>query len=126
MSTNKHGLSIGIERVENHIFLSLKAVGTLTHEDYTIITPLIDAALDGVKQPKIDVLVDATQLKGWELRAAWDDFKLGLKYNNEFVNIAIVGNKHWQELAAKVGSWFVSGEAKYFENIDDAIKWLHP
>lgn len=126
MSTNKHGLSIGIERVENHIFLSLKAVGTLTHEDYTVITPLIDAALDGVKQPKIDVLVDATQLKGWELRAAWDDFKMGLKYNNEFVNIAIVGNKHWQELAAKVGSWFVSGEAKYFENIDDAIKWLHP
>ena len=31
---NRHGLSIGIERVDNNFFLSLKAVGKLTHEDY--------------------------------------------------------------------------------------------
>lgn len=124
MTTTKHGLSIGIERVDKHIFLSLKAVGTLTHDDYTIINPLIESALEGIKQPEINVLVDGTELQGWELRAAWDDFKLGLKYNNEFKNIAIVGNKHWQELAAKVGSWFISGNIQYFENIDDALNWL--
>ncbi len=125
MNVSKHGLSIGIERVSSEIFLSLKAVGKLTHEDYEIITPLIDAALAEVKEPKIKVLVDGTEMEGWELRAAWDDFKLGLKYGREFEKIAIYGNKNWQEIAAKVGAWFTSGEVKYFENYDDALAWLN-
>ena len=125
MNISKHGLSIGIERVGSEIFLSLKAVGKLTHEDYEIITPLIDAALAEVKEPKIKVLVDGTEMEGWELRAAWDDFKLGLKYGSEFDKIAIYGNKNWQEIAAKVGAWFTSGEVKYFEVYDDALAWLN-
>jgi hypothetical protein len=124
MSSIKHGLSIGIERVGEDFFLSLKAVGKLTHEDYEIITPLIDSALASVKEPKVDVLIDGTELEGWELRAAWDDLKLGLKHNNEFNKIAIYGNKNWQEIAAKVGTWFMSGEVKYFENLTNATTWL--
>ncbi|AGH80865.1 hypothetical protein PCNPT3_04650 [Psychromonas sp. CNPT3] len=124
MSPIKHGLSIGIERVGENLFLSLKGVGKLTHADYEIFTPLIDSALASVKEPKVDVLIDGTELEGWELRAAWDDFKLGLKHNNEFNKIAIYGNKNWQEIAAKVGSWFLSGEVKYFENLTNATLWL--
>jgi len=93
MTTSRHGLSIGIERINSSFFLKLKATGKLTHEDYKIIDPLIDAALNGIKQPKIKALIDGTELEGWELQAAWDDFKLGLKHNNEFEKIAIYGNK---------------------------------
>lgn len=125
MNTIKHGLSIGIERVNDKFFLSLKAVGKLTHADYEMITPLIDAALASVKEPKVDALIDATELEGWELRAAWDDFKLGLKHHNEFNKIAIWGNKNWQEIAAKVGSWFISGEVKYFHHLTEATSWLN-
>ena len=126
MSIKRHGLSIGIERSGSNIFLSLKAIGKLTHEDYETITPMIDSALHAVKEPQVKVLIDGTELEGWELRAAWDDFKIGLKHGNEFVKIAIYGNKHWQEIAAKVGAWFVSGEVKYFENEEDALAWLNP
>lgn len=125
MKTIKHGLSIGIERIDNEFFLSLKAVGTLTHSDYEVITPLIDSALAQVKHPKVNVLVDGTELEGWELRAAWDDFKLGLKHNNEFEKIAIYGNKNWQKITAKIGAWFLSGEIKYFDNLDDALIWIN-
>lgn len=124
MSTSKHGLSIGIERSDSHIFLSLKAVGNLTHADYELITPMLESALSQVKYPEVDVLFDGTALDGWELRAAWDDFKLGLKHNNEFRKIAIYGNKNWLKMSAKVGAWFISGEIKYFENVTDAINWL--
>jgi hypothetical protein len=124
MDSIKHGLSIGIERADNIFFLSLKAVGKLTHEDYQIITPIIDAALAQVKDPKVDVLIDGTELEGWELRAAWDDFKLGLKHHNEFRKIAIYGNKNWQQITAKIGSWFVSGEVKYFAGLADALDWI--
>jgi len=124
MAIEKHGLSIGIEQSGDQIYLALKAIGKLTHEDYEIITPMIDSALSAVEQPKVKVLIDATELEGWEPRAAWDDFKLGLKHGNEFDKIAIHGNKRWQEVSARVGSWFISGEVKFFESHSDALDWL--
>lgn len=86
---------------------------------------MIDYALNAVKDPHVKALIDGTELEGWELRAAWDDFKIGLKHGNEFVKIAIYGNKHWQEVGAKIGAWFVSGEVKYFGNEKDALAWLN-
>ena len=124
MNMMRHGLSIGIERIGNDFFLSLKAVGKLTHADYEIINPMIDSALVGIKTPRIKVLVDGSELEGWELRAAWDDFKLGLKHGGEFDKIAIFGNKKWQEYSAKIGSWFISGEVKYFEDLNEALSWI--
>ena len=125
MNMTRHGLSIGIERVGNDFFLSLKAIGTLTHKDYETINPMIDSALESVNEPKVKVFIDGSELEGWELRAAWDDFKLGLKHGNEFEKIAIFGNKQWQEYAAKIGSWFISGEVKYFDDSNEALVWLH-
>ena len=124
MSVKRHGLSIGIETTDDNFFLSLKAIRKLTHDNYETITPMIESALEGVDHPKIKAIFDGTELEGWELRAAWDDFKIGLKHGNEFEKIAIYGNKRWQEMGAKVGSWFMSGEVKYFENRDDAFAWL--
>ena len=124
MTTHRHGLSIGIERSGSSFFMTMKAIGRLTHQDYKTITPLIDSALVAVDDPKVKILIDGTEMEGWEPRAAWDDFKLGLKHGSEFEKIAIYGNKGWQEIAAKIGSWFVSGEVKYFDQCDDALVWL--
>ncbi len=124
MTVKKHGISIGIERIDNTFFLSLKATGKLTHEDYDVITPMIDSALEGVNNPKINALFDVTELEGWEPRAAWDDFRLGLKHGGEFEKIAIIGNKKWQEYAAKIGTWFILGEVKNFENESAGLDWL--
>jgi len=124
MKIIRHGLSIGIERVNNEFFLSLKATGKLTHEDYEKINPMIDSALQGIKDPNIKVFIDGSEFEGWELRAAWDDFKLGLKHGNNFDKIAIFGNKKWQEYSAKIGTWFISGDVKYFEDADEALTWL--
>ena len=46
-----------------------------------------------VPRAKIRAYVDITELEGWELQAAWDDFKLGLKHNKEFCRVAVLGNK---------------------------------
>ncbi|KTF09338.1 STAS/SEC14 domain-containing protein [Pseudoalteromonas sp. 10-33] len=84
-----HGLSIGLERAGREFFLKLKAVGTLTHDDYKIITPMINSALGEVKHPVVNALIDGSELEGWELRAAWDDLKLGVKHSKEFKKVAI-------------------------------------
>jgi len=124
MKTERHGLSIGIDRVNDDVFLSLKAIGKLRHEDYELINPLIDSALEGVRHPHVNVFFDASELDGWELRAAWDDFRLGLKHGNEFARIALLGNKRWLELGSKVAGWFTSGEVRYFEDAEQAMQWL--
>ena len=125
ISVKKHGLNVGIERVGSHFFLSFKAMGTLTHADYEKVTPLIDAALEGIKEPKVKALVDISEFDGWELQAVWDDFKIGLKHGSEFEKVAIYGKDRWIEYAINITSWFMSGEIKEFDNIEDALRWLN-
>lgn len=124
MKLVRHGLSIGIERSGKNFFLSLKATGKLTHEDYEIITPMLDSALEGVKEPVVNAFIDGSELEGWELRAAWDDLKLGLKHKKDFNRIAIYGNKEWQGNASKIASWFISGEVRFFDQAGEALSWL--
>ncbi|PLY04204.1 MAG: STAS/SEC14 domain-containing protein [Arcobacter sp.] len=121
-----HGLLFGVERINESLFLKFKAIGTLTHEDYERINPIIDLALTGIKEPKIDVLVDISELDGWDLEAAWDDLKLGLKYGNSFNKIAIYGEKSWVKFATKISSWFINGEVKQFKTLGEAISWIKP
>ena len=125
MHNKKHGLTIGIIRADNRILLSLKAVGTLSHADYLLITPMIDTALKGFSETRIKLLFDASELVGWELRAAWDDFKLSLAHGSEFEKVAIYGQQNWLHLAAKLGSWFINGQIKYFEQEEQAVAWLN-
>jgi len=50
---------------------------------------------------------------------------LVLKQNNEFQKIATYGNKNWQKISVKIGAWFVTGEIKYFESLDEALLWIN-
>ena len=59
-------VSRGVERTGYGFFLSLKAQGKLSHKDYERITPMIDSAWTEVKKPKVKVLIDGTELEGWE------------------------------------------------------------
>lgn len=121
---NKNGISIGLNRIKNYFFIKMEIIGSLTHDDYEIITPMLENALQGVEEPKISLLIDATKFDGWSLQAAWDDLKLGLKHNKDFEKIAFVGNKSWQEYSIKISNWFSLGTMEYFENIEDALVWL--
>lgn len=124
MSKQIHGMSVGIERHGHQIMVVIKASGTLTHSDYQNITPMLIAAFNAIEQPKINILVDITDFEGWELRAAWDDFRLGLKLGLDIDKIAIYGHKSWQNVAASIGSWFVKGEVQAFEEYKDALHWI--
>ncbi|HHF2916248.1 hypothetical protein ACX03_20520 [Vibrio parahaemolyticus] len=124
MSSERHGISVGLERFGSEFFLVFKAVGKLTHEDYQAIAPVLESALAGVNGQHVKVLVDISEFSGWDLRAAWDDFQLGLKIGPKFEKVAIYGDKNWQELASKFGGWFISGEMQSFNEYDSAIKWL--
>ena len=73
------------------------------HEDYLILIPKIDVALEDLEYPEIKGLLDTTDMEGWTLRALWDDCKLGLRHEKKFSRAAIYGNKAWFKYAAKMG-----------------------
>jgi hypothetical protein len=125
MELTRHGLNIGLERSGEQFYLSLKVRGKLTHEDYQSMTPMLEAALAEITSPKVNAFIDAVDLEGWESRAVWDDFKLALKHGNEFEKIAIYGYKKWQSVAARLSSWFISGEVKFFDDPKQALQWLN-
>ena len=125
MGEYRHGFSVSIERTGNErVLLSLHARGKLQHEDYETLVPMLESAIKGMDHPKVDVLFDMRELDGWKIRAAWDDLKLGLKLGRQFNKVAMVGNKSWQETAAKIGSWFIGGEARVFDDKAQALAWL--
>jgi len=122
---NEHGISIGINRVEDVFFIKLKITGTLTHKDYELMIPMIENAIKVVKEPKMKFLIDAFEFEGWEPHALWDDLKFSFKNLSSLTKIAVVGNKNWEKYGVKISNWFMVGDMKYFENINDAIVWIN-
>ncbi len=124
MSNTEHGITLGIENLENDYILIVKVKGKLTHVDYQKIIPLIDGAASGIHYPDLKVLVDISGFEGWEWHAAWDDLVIGLKHGTKFGKMALYGHKDWQEFASKVATWVITGEVKAFEDYDEAMRWL--
>ncbi|ELR66675.1 hypothetical protein C942_04373 [Photobacterium marinum] len=122
--SNLHGISVDVERVDERVFMEFKAIGTLTHSDYEKITPQLDEALSDIKRPIVNAYVDSTDCEGWQLHAAWDDLVLGMKHGKKFNKVAIYNDSEWQEVISRVGTWFVGGEVRCFDEPLEALSWL--
>jgi hypothetical protein len=120
----EHGIGIAIKRSKKRLFIEISMIGKLKHEDYEVFVPMIDKALKEAKGLEVDLLVDMRGFKGWELVAAWDDMKFGLKHRNSFDKMAIVGNKKWEELSTKMMDHMMGGKSKFFKSREKALEWL--
>jgi len=120
----EHGISIAIKRSKERVFIEISMIGKLKHKDYQLFVPMIDKALKNAKGLEVDLLVDMREFKGWELLAAWDDMKFGLKHRNAFDKMAIVGNKKWEEVSVDMMSHLMKGKSKFFKEREKALSWL--
>ena len=120
----EHGIAIAMKRSKKNVFIEIAMLGKLTHEDYQLFVPMIDKALKNAKGLEVDLLVDMRGFKGWELLAAWDDMKFGVKHRNTFDKMAIVGNKKWEEVSVNMMRHLMKGKSKFFKQRDKALTWL--
>jgi hypothetical protein len=100
--------------------------GKLTDDDYQkTFVPELEQAVE--QWGKINLLLEMEDFHGWDAHALWDDFQVGLKYNDAIVRIAMVGDRTWEEWMAKLLKFFTKAEVKYFEHARDhrAWIWLH-
>ena len=104
--------------------VTVEVSGTLTQKDYDELIPSWKAAI--ASHGKMRLLFIMRDFHGWEPKAAWDDFRFGLTHDAEVKQIAMVGEKKWQEWMTKIASWFVGADVRYF-NISkqtEAEKWV--
>ena len=101
-----------------------KASGKLTDADYQQFVPRLEALIH--EYGKISVLLELDDFHGWEPKAAWDDFTLGLAHPQDFERIAIVGDKAWEHWIALLAKPFTHAQVRYFplSDRDAALDWL--
>ncbi len=103
---------------------TFKASGKLTDADYQQFVPRLEALIH--EYGKISVLLELEDFHGWEPKAAWDDFTLGLAHPQDFERIAIVGDKAWEHWIALLAKAFTHARVRYFALSDRnaALDWL--
>ncbi len=104
--------------------VGLKLSGTLHDEDYRRFVPLIESVL--TVEGKVRLFVQFEEFQGWDMHAAWDDFKFALKHYSDFERIAMVGDRRWEKWLASVCKPFTKAKVKYFDRsqVDAAWIWL--
>jgi hypothetical protein len=95
--------------------------GKLHDEDYQTFVPAVDAAL--AVQGSLRLYAQFADFHGWDLHAAWDDFKFGVKHYDSFERIALIGDQRWQEWMSGFCKPFTRAEVKYFNADDSAAAW---
>ncbi len=107
--------------------LGLRASGKLTDGDYKdVLVPCIEAIVK--EYGKICFLFYLDEgFEGWEPRAMWDDFKVGLgKLKDDFEKFALVGGPKWVQWAMKLDNYLMHGEVKTFpvDQLQEAWDWI--
>ncbi len=95
--------------------------GKLHDEDYKQFVPTIETVLTA--EGKLRLFIQLEDFHGWDLHAAWDDFKFSLKHYSDFERIAMVGDRKWEEWMAGFCRPFTKAEVKYFERSEVYAAW---
>jgi nucleotide-binding universal stress UspA family protein len=101
--------------------VAFRLSGKLRHADYQAFLPRLESLIE--EEGRLSVLLELDDFHGWDLEAAWDDFRFGMEHQTDFARIALVGKgalQHWMAVMAKP---FVNGEVRFFERDDLGAAW---
>lgn len=103
--------------------LAFRLSGKLHDDDYQICMPLFEAAAAAGPFRLLAVLED---FHGWDLHAAWDDLKLGIKIEGALERLALVGDGAVATWMVRLSKPFTRAEVRQFHpsERDAALAWL--
>jgi len=108
---------------EDNIF-AVKVSGRLTDADYQQFLPQLEDLIGQFRT--ISLLLELEDFHGWEPKAAWDDFRFGMKHDQDFQRVAIVGEKTWHKWMTMLGNAFADTSVRFFnrDQLQEAWDWL--
>lgn len=110
--------------VQEDNIVAFRISGKLTHEDYQNFLPRLESLIE--ENGKLSVLLELHDFKGWDLEAAWDDFRFLEEHPDAFERIAVVGKGRLMRWMTAMTAPFVGAEVRYFEEdeLSKAWDWL--
>ncbi|APU70154.1 MULTISPECIES: STAS/SEC14 domain-containing protein [Christiangramia] len=113
-----------IINLEEENLIAAKISGKLTEQDMRKLHPLIHNIIE--KGHKVDFYFEMEDFVGYTLKGFWEDLKIDSAHLGDYGKMAFVGNKKWQEWAAKATDFFTGSEVKFFEktNKENALEWI--
>ena len=117
-------MSIQLNEENGGKVLNIHVSGKLEKADYEHFVPEFERLVR--QHGKLRVLFDMTDFHGWEVSAAWEDVKFGMKHFADIERLAMVGEKRWQHGMAMFCKPFTKATVRYFEQAAaaEARQWL--
>lgn len=105
--------------------ISAKLSGKISKEDVEKIHSRIHDIIKN--KEKVDFYFEMVDFEGYTLKGFWEDIKVDTTHISDYGKMAFVGEKKWQEWAAKATDFFTSSEVKYFDLKDEeqAQNWIN-
>ena len=94
-------------------YVALKAIGKITSRDYDTLIPYLEEAIK--KKGSLNIFCDMTNFDGMEIKAAWRDFRFGMRHLREFHRCALLGASKWVECCVKFTASFFKLEVRLFQ-----------
>ena len=108
---------------ESPDILAFRLSGKLSDADYQIFVPAVEQALAAVGKP-ISLLAKFDDFHGWDLHAAWDDLKFGVRHYSDLDRIALVGDTRREKRMARLARPFTKASVRYFDANTEEAAWL--
>ncbi len=104
--------------------VAFRLSGKLSHADYQTFLPRLSEFIN--THGRVSMLLELVDFDGWDLAAAYDDFRFGTEHADAFERIAIVGHGTLQRWMTRMAKPFTSAEIRFFEQdlVGDAWDWL--
>ena len=108
----------------NPKYLGIKLSGKLAAEDYEHFVPAVEAVVK--ERGSVRLLLEMHDFHGWEMAAAWEDTKFGMRHYHDIDRLAMVGDKAWQHGMAVFCKPFTGAKIRYFDTAEaaDAEAWI--
>jgi len=116
---------IQILEITKDNLIAAKLEDKISKKDVEKIHPLIHNIVE--KGKRVNFYFEMHDFHGYDLQGLWADLKIDASHLSDYGKMAFVGEKKWQEWAAKATNFFTSSEVKYFDLKDkeEALIWIN-
>ena len=115
---------IDVEETTAGKIVILRFKEKLTKQDYDEFIPRIEGLMEN--SPKIRLVVELHDFKGWTAGALWEDTKFAARHFNDIERLAVVGDAHWEKGVAVFIKPFTKAVVRYFDmkDVEKAHQWV--
>ena len=106
--------------------LGFEAKGEVTGADYeSVLIPAVEEMFSRQKSLRFMYCL-GDEFTGFDVKAIWDDAKVGLQHLTAWERVAVVTNVGWISTAVKAFGFIMPGQVRVFSNSElaEAQRWL--